>query len=340
MNIMYAADDGYAEIAGVSIESLLDHNRAVNNITIYFVEDSISETNKERLRNTVKKYDREIVFIPKPDIRSLTGTSLLTLRWSDSAFSRLFLNHVFKDYPDIHKVLYLDCDTLIVDNLENLWKEKIDGYLGGAVYECMGSMHKRILGAKKSDVYINTGVMLLNVDKWKEDGVSSICSKYIKHYGGRIEYVDQGVINGTISNRLKILNPRYNLTALSWDFSYDEMQTYRKPMFGYDKVTWEQAKADPAIIHFTTSFLSIRPWFEGSKTPWTKKWLEYKSGSEWKGEPLRVLKDRVKHDKKIEIFGMMPRKLAVGVAGVLHSYAKPIAFVIKNRKRGCGWSLN
>ena len=187
MNIMYAADDGYAEIAGVSIESLLDHNRAVNNITIYFVEDGISEKNKERLRNTVKKYDREIIFIPKPNMRNLTGTSLLTLRWSDSAFSRLYLNHVFKDYPDIHKVLYLDCDTLIMDDLTNLWEEKIEGYLGGAVYECMGNMHKRILGAKKSDVYINTGVMLLNVDKWIEENVSSICSNYIEAFNYRLD---------------------------------------------------------------------------------------------------------------------------------------------------------
>ena len=144
--------------------------------------------------------------------------------------------------------------------------------------------------------------MLLNVDKWNEEGISSICSEYIKRYGGKIEYVDKGVINGTISNRLKILNPRYNLTALSWDFSYDDMQTYRKPMFGYDRVTWEQAKVDPAIIHFTTSFLSIRPWFEESKTPWTNKWLEYRNISLWYNEPLRVMDDRDKKNIKMKLF--------------------------------------
>ncbi len=328
MNIMYATDENYVEIAGVSIESLLDNNRDVDDIVIYLVEDSITELSREKLRKTVEKYNREIVFISKPDIRKLTGTDLLTLRWSDSAFSRLYLDIVFRDYPSVEKILYLDCDTLIVDGLKQLWNTDITDCLGAAVFECMGNMHKKIVGAKNSDNYFNSGVMLLNVDKWRNDNISQRCSEYIKARKGKIEYVDQGVINGTVVRELKAVeSPRYNLTALSWDFSYDEMQVYRKPDHGYSRIQWEEAKSNPAIIHFTTSFLSIRPWFDGSETPWTDKWRYYKSLSEWKDQPLRLLKDRVAHDRKVKAFNMLPRKLAVGIAGLLHAYVKPCRYL-------------
>lgn len=173
--------------------------------------------------------------------------------------------------------------------------------------------------------------MLLNVDRWKREKIAERCTEFIKARKGKIEYVDQGVINGVLVRELKVVeSPRFNLTALSWDFTYEEMQVYRKPDHGYSKQVWEEAKMKPAIIHFTTSFLSIRPWFEGSKTPWTKKWREYHNASTWNDKPLRVMENSESHEKKIRVFNMLPRRIAIGVAGVLHAYAKPAFFEMKN----------
>lgn len=154
MNVMYATDENYAEIAGVSIESLLDNNRDVSELVVYVVVDKISRESEKRLTNTARKYNRKIVFIPKPDIRKLTGTDLLTLRWSDSAFLRLYLDIVFKVFPEVKKALYLDCDTMILDSLEPLWNTDISDCLGAAVLECMGNWHKRIVGAKPTNHFL------------------------------------------------------------------------------------------------------------------------------------------------------------------------------------------
>lgn len=330
MNVMYATDENYAELTDVSIVSLLENNKDTELIRIFVVEDNISSESKRKLECTVQKYERSLVFIPKPDIRGLTGTELLTLRWSDSAFSRLYLDLVFEAYPDVKKVLYLDCDTMILDNLETLWNLDIDNYVGAAVLECMGDLHKLIIGATAKDHFFNSGVMLLNVERWKKENVAQRCTQYIKDHNGKIEYVDQGVINGVLSREMLVVDtPRYNLTALSWDFSYREMQVFRKPDHGYSEDQWEKAKCNPAIIHFTTSFLSTRPWFEDSNTPWTLKWLEYKSLSEWKDQPLRALKNKKKHDRIIAVFNAIPRKAAVAIAGMLHAYIKPLVFLMK-----------
>ena len=328
LNVMYAADDNYAEIMAVSILSLIEANKDVQDIKFFIIEDSICRENIQRLTTMIHKYGSKVVFIKKPDIRAELGVELKTLRWSDSAYSRLFLQELFASYPEVHKILYLDCDTLIVDNLSKLWNTDISSYLGAACLECMSNMHKRIIGIRKTDNYINTGMLLLNVDRWIEESIQQTLCDFLRKYKGKTEYVDQGVLNGTISNRFLLVDPRYNLTSLAYDFTYKEMQIYRKPQFGYSEETWNNAIANPAIIHFTTSFLSVRPWFEGSKHPYAAQWKEIHNRTLWSGFPMRSLKERKKRDKKENLYRKLPRGLAVRIAGFLHAYVKPIIYII------------
>lgn len=328
MNVMYAADDNYAEIMGVSILSLLESNRHVQDVHFYIVEDKISQDNIKKLQDMIESYNRDVVFLKKPDIRGKLGVELKTLRWSDSAYSRLFLKELFRQYQQVDKLLYLDCDTLIISSLQELWETDINDYLGAACLECMSNLHKRIIGAKKTDNYINTGMLLLNVKKWIDDDIETVVSEFIKKYNGKTEYVDQGVINGTVSNRFRLVSPKYNLTALAYDFTYEEMQIYRKPQFGYTKDEWKDAVQEPVVIHFTTSFLSVRPWFEGSRHPYTKKWKEIHAITPWKNEPVRKINNRKARDKKEKMYYKMPRWIAVRVAGILHAYVKPVVYML------------
>lgn len=90
-----------------------------------------------------------------------------------------------------------------------------------------------------------------------------------------------------------------------------------------------KADVHPAVVHFTTSFLSVRPWYEGSKHPYAKRWKEIHNLTPWKNEPFRELKNRAERDKKEEIYRNMPKGLAVRLAGFLHAYVKPMVYKIK-----------
>lgn len=329
MNIMYAADDNYAEIMCVSILSLLKVNSDVSEINFYLVEDGIKRDNIQRLKNLISEYGRKVEFIKKPNIRGMLGNDLLTLRWSDSAYARLFLKELFGESTKIDKLLYLDCDTIIVDSLKELWNTDISDCLGAACLECMSNWHKKIVGAGKKDNYVNTGMILFNVKKWIEDDIQTLCANFIKKHNGKTEYVDQGVINGTVSNYFKIVNPRYNLTSLAYDFTYDEMQIYRKPEFGYTKDEWLGALQAPAIVHFTTSFLSVRPWFKGSKHPYASCWRQLHDETPWKDNPYRKMRNRSVRDWKENLYRKLPRWFAVRIAGFFHSYVKPLIYIMR-----------
>ena len=327
MNVMYAADENYAEIMAVSIQSMMMVNQW-EQIHFYLVEDGIKEDTRQKLISMIREAGNAVTFITKPDIRGMLHVELKTLRWSDSAYSRLFLGELFGNESGIDKLLYMDCDTIIVDSLQELWNTDISDHLGAACLECMGNMHKRIIGAKSRDPYINTGMLLLNVKRWIEEDIQKIEGDFIKKYRGKTEYVDQGVINGTVSKRFKLVSPRYNLTALAYDFSYKEMQIYRKPSFGYSEEEWLRAVSKPAVIHFTTSFLSVRPWYAGSKHPYADEWKRIHGLTPWKDEGSRPLRNREAIEKKQKYFKMIPRVIAVRLAGFLHAYVKPIVYVV------------
>lgn len=327
MNIMYACDDKFVEILAVSVQSLLNSN-AGEQFEFYLVEDNVSEINKNKLKKIITKSGNHIHFIVKPDIRRLIGLEVKTLRWSDSAYSRLFLREILVDYPNVEKLLYMDCDTLVVGKIRPLWEMDVEDYLGAACLECMSNMHKKIIGAKKKDNYVNTGMMLLNVKRWVDENIEDVVIAFIQKLKGKTEYVDQGVINGTVSNRLKLVSPRYNLTSLAYDFTYEEMQIYRKPQFGYSKIEWEEAIENPVIVHFTTSFLSIRPWYAESKHPYAAYWKEVHDITPWKNEPWRELKNREFRNCIEKIYRKMPRRIGLYIAGFLHAYIKPIIYVI------------
>ena len=329
MNVMYAADDHYAELMGVSMLSLLEQNKQVEEICFYIVVDHVSPENIAKIQSLVQQYGRKVEFFEKPNIKKLLGVELKTLRWSDSAYSRLFLKELFGDPPFIKKLLYLDCDTLILSSLQELWETDVENFLGAACLECMSNMHKKILGRKKEDNYFNSGVLLLNVDRWVKEDVQTSVIEFIRKHNGKTEYVDQGVINGVVCDRFCLVAPRYNLTSLAYDFTYEEMQIYRKPEFGYSRQAWEAAIKNPAVIHFTTSFLSIRPWFEGSKHPYAELWREYHANSPWRDTPMRKMKNYEKHERIVKIYHAMPSWLAVRIAGFMHSYVKPINCLLK-----------
>ncbi len=125
-------------------------------------------------------------------------------------------------------------------------------------------------------------------------------------------------------------NPKFNSVTIFYDFSYSEMIIYRKPPEGY--YTEEQIKVateDPTIIHFTTSFLSKRPWIEGCEHKYVEEWLKYKEKSPWKEYAIWA-DNRSSLKKSISsIYHWLPNGLSVRIAGLAQAYGRPLLNKIK-----------
>lgn len=327
MNIMYLCDNNYAYIAGISMLSLMDNNKNTDEIMFFLVEDGVDDDNKRKLKEIVNKYNRQIIFIPKPNLKPFLGEKIQLHWWIENVYSRVFLQEVFKDYPDVVRLIYIDCDTLILGNIEDLWNIELGNYIGAGVCEAMGSLHKKGIGLTKIDNYFNAGMFLIDLDKWRTNEIDKEASTFVKSHNGKLEYADESVLNGVLSTKIMRVSPKYNITSLTVYFNEKELKRYRKSYYTHSEAERKEALSDPRIVHFTSTFLDNRPWVEECKHPFKDKWDYYKMESPWKNqEPSKD--NRSKKKKAVRIIVMkLPKSLRIEITGFIHAYIKPLPYI-------------
>lgn len=229
MDIVYSSSDSYCEIAGISILSLLEHNRNVKELNLYLIDNQISAENKQKLEGMIASFGRTLTYLAHPDIEKRSATEINVGRWNISTFYRLFLPSMLPE--TVKKVLFIDCDTLVMQDLTPLWEMDMgDKWLYG-VDDCRGAAYRTNLGLQPTDNYINNGVLLVDLDAWRKNNVEDMFLRYIRENQGDITFVDQGVQNGVLSKlgRSGILHPKYNCMTVFFAFDYKNLIKLRKP---------------------------------------------------------------------------------------------------------------
>jgi lipopolysaccharide biosynthesis glycosyltransferase len=330
MNVVWSTSDLYAEIAATSIVSLLENCRDAEEINVYLIDMGIVRRHKEDIVKMVHSYGRNIFFVEKPDIEKLADTHIDVGRWHISTFSRLFLLHVLP--KELKKVLYLDCDTIIRHSLKQLWEMDMEGAWVMSADDCRGAMYRDNIGIDRDSIYTNNGLMMIDLEAWRENNVEPLFIDFIKKYNGDVTYMDQGVLNGVLQPRhkVKLLPIAYNAQTACYDLGYDGLEACRKPVWAYTKSEFDAGIADPIVVHFTTCFLSgTRPWFKNDRHPYRNEFLRYRAMTPWKDAPL--WEDHTKVQKKwmTAICRAMPSSLTFALIRVFHVWAYPFARNIK-----------
>lgn len=286
MNILYASDDNYVSILGVSLISLLENNKKIKEINVFVISDGISKDNSLKINEIGKKYSRCISIIPMINVNEVLGVSLQVEKlWGLAAYARLFLSKLLPS--DVKKIIYLDCDTMIRSSLENLWNVVLHDNVCAGVLDCL-SCFKTVIGFRDSEYYYNSGVLVIDVEMWKKENIESKIAEYIIERKGRVVYADQSIINVVIRNRWELLPAKYNMMAPLFCYPYDCMALMNDYTNYYSREEIEGAVSNPNIIHFTNGSYVGRPWFENCSHPYRKEYLAYKEISPWCNEPLWV----------------------------------------------------
>ncbi|MDR2569110.1 MAG: glycosyltransferase family 8 protein [Oscillospiraceae bacterium] len=316
MNIVYASDENFAEIMGVSIVSLFENNKNINKIDIYIIDDNISMKNKKSLVSLSDSYNRNIYFITAPDISKTIGIKIDSQHWVVATYLRLFIVSLLPN--NIEKTLYLDCDTIILGSIDKLYNKDISSFHGAGVLNPFSEEEKLKIGLKAEDNYFNAGVLLLNIAKMRHDNIEKIFKNFIIKFNGMVPYNDQGVINGTIGNTIAVLPSVYNVLSLNFALSYKAMCKYMKSCINYSESEYLKAIKHPIIIHFTGNIILLRPWIKGCTHPYSHEWLKYKDLSPWKCISLHENKQSIIHNILIRIYKLLPEIIAIRVARFIY----------------------
>lgn len=337
MDVVYSCSDLYSELAGISMVSLFENNRDMEGITVYVVDCGISEQNREKLCALTERYQRRLVFRSGKDVEEMAGTRIAVNGHSTvknvNTYLRLLLGSILPD--TVERVLYLDCDTLVLDSLRELWTMDMAGAYAMGVDDCRGKLYRREIGLPDGSIYTNNGVLLIDLRAWRKSDVEAAFFAFIRDHAGVVTFDDQGVLNGVLGRRglTGLLPARYNTISAFYFASYDEIERYRHPVWAYPREEIEEAVRRPAIVHFTSFFVEgTRPWNAEDTHPMRESFLAYKALSPWRDAPAWPDNRSGKKKLSTRIYRAAPRPLLLAVFSVLHTELYPKYRIAMSRK--------
>ena len=293
INVAYCTDERYCKIFTVSMVSLFESNKNVNGITVYCLEKGLSEKAKEEITAVVSKYNREIVYIP---IQETCDSLRFWSSGRDTMFARLLIPNLL----ECDKILYIDCDTIVISSLEELWNESVEGYASLVVQDTARLDAKEEAGLKQDDRYFNSGVMVLNCWYWRENNLIQCIKDYESDFDEEGIFPDQRALNGATLKCSKFISPKYN-------WSSEMERSSRKQIVeitGCDNFYWEEemheSKKNPCIVHFSGRSID-RPWFTNCEHGFTDKYRSIMRMNEftdfplWKDKTLNIIKWKIKY---------------------------------------------
>jgi len=282
LSVCYASDNNYAMLAGVSMLSLFENNKHLNDISVYFLSTEISIQNESLLRQIANDYSRKIIFISIKETveNAIKENKLPYLRKHIlDEYSRFFIAEFLP--KNIGRCLYLDCDTLVTSTLDELNSIDISNFICAAVVDKMSSRYKKWIGLKKENPYFNSGILLINLDSWRKQNVLSslLLNGKLLRLSRKGWFSDQDIINSVLVDKIKTLNLRYNAIAHIEVFSTFALKFLSSGNF-YGKEEINVALQKPAIIHYCTNLLG-RPWHSNCKLKSAKIWKHYFQKTKW-----------------------------------------------------------
>ena len=269
VDITYITDSQYVPVTMISMYSAIENKCPTSIYNFYIVSENITEQDKERLFK-LKKLSPETVninIIPRyePDLPFENMERFLQYK---VGMHKIYLSEILQN---LDKVIYMDGDTIVQKDLRDLYNFDVKNVYAmvakdGIYYRFPKEMQE--MGVDKRGFYFNSGVMLHNLKKQREDKLVDKLVDYIKTH--KDFYGDQDVLNVVMGNQLKLMSYRYN--CISTFFEADGLdflsKYYEEDM---PKNTTELYKKS-SIIHYAGD----KPWQENYRPLYLKeKWYEY-----------------------------------------------------------------
>lgn len=281
MNILYSANENYVRHLAASLCSLCENNCGAESICFYVISCGITKESKAKIIELAKSYGRIVVFYELGNVQEKTSVKIDTKGFDESILARLFLGSYLPSY--VEKVLYMDCDTIVIDEITSLFNLDLDGYILAGVPEPVVTKSRRpSLGMLSSDDYYNSGVLLFNLREWRNVNAEEQVLEYLVKNSGNLIAGDQDAINACFRGKIKTIAPKYNYASYNIYYPYRLLKKLAGQSTYVSKEVYCESKAHPAIIHYLGE---ERPWREGNTHPYENEYKKYLSKTQWRNIP-------------------------------------------------------
>lgn len=291
IHIAAACDEAYAMPLAVMLRSLADNLGTGRSVVVHIMFDTLSPETRARLQASAPTDRLQIQWT---SINHTGITSAFTpLRAYDhispASYFRLLLPDVLP--LELQRVIYLDCDLVVSADIGMLWDLDLDGHYAAAVPELTEDSHLvsspqgirlwRELGLSADLEQFNSGVLLINLDKWRTEFIRQRALIYLEQAADWLRWHDQEALNAIFAGDWLRLDAHWNLT-MRW-------------LMENVPVTYQP----PCIIHYHSA---EKPWHTGYPFAFRDLFLDYLDRTAWAGwrpehpplAPIRRIAKRLK----------------------------------------------
>ena len=260
-SIAYALDRKFVVPLCVSMKTILKHYKGKFKINFHIIHIDLTEQDMAFIELATKSDKNYEIHWIKADTEKLKH-----LRSSESlptvAYLRILLPEIL---PHLERVLYLDSDTVILDDITELFEYFNPSYSVMAcldAYENFGCELNGLSNLKQYQVhklspYYNSGVLLLNLRLWRENRWSEIILEFAEKNPDALKFSDQNPINIILHKHIISLPGHWNAQSI-----------HPEVILGKWKLPFQPQNYDAAkIIHYTTEY---KPWNKGANFPQAK----------------------------------------------------------------------
>lgn len=265
INIVLCSDEAYVDKAAAVIASTICHSEAPEALHFYLLGYKLSADTCQCLHNWFSTLPAALTVI---EAESSRWPELTLGRFGPAALLRLGMHHWLPS--NCQKVIYLDCDLVVLDDIANLLLFDMQGAPIASVANLQGNQQRRMgLGYQH---YFNSGVLLVDLDKWKARNVLDQVEQILQQHDYTLSYPDQDALNLIFQDWFR-LPMRWNMQPYAYPAVEKKVAHY---------ADWQQelehAIREPAIIHFIGA---RKPWHADSRHPLAYLYRHYLALTPW-----------------------------------------------------------
>ncbi len=209
--IFFSTDDNYVPFTIVAIRSIIDNASNNYNYAINILNTGLNKSNIDKIKKMeTKNFKINFVDISEK-IANICDALSYRLRdyYSNSIYLRIFIPSLFQEYE---KVLYLDADIVVIDDISKLYFEDIGDNLLGAITddvintnETFRKYTKNVLGLENGN-YFNSGILVMNLAELRKSRIEEKFVHLLNEYNFDTIAPDQDYLNYLCRGRVKFIH--------------------------------------------------------------------------------------------------------------------------------------
>jgi lipopolysaccharide biosynthesis glycosyltransferase len=243
--VALATDENFVCRTAVALHSILTH--ASRQVEVTILQSGLSDVDKSNLQSLCPPFGVKMYFaeVKKERLRDLP---VVSHRMSHAAYFRLLLPELVPG--DVDKILYLDSDIVCSGDIAPLWDTDVTEYAVAATREPIlidegrRSLFRRMFHSRADVIalndasYFNTGVLLINLKKWRDARISERVLDWRLRNAHLTMLHDQDALNAVLDGDWLQLSVRWNFSPSYLRMTHFRFERHRQQL-------------DPVIVHLS-----------------------------------------------------------------------------------------